>query len=64
MISFRYKSNTKRIKIRTNKRLDERMSAWLQKVFGIKNQIIGFRSPDSAFPPMQTSTTTWRPSTC
>ena len=47
MISFRYRSNQKKIKIKTNKKLDERMSTWLQKVFNIKNQIIGFKSADS-----------------
>ena len=64
MISFRHRSNVKRIKIKTHKKLDERMSFWLQKVFSIKNPIIGFKSIDSTSAATQTSTTTSRPSTC
>lgn len=58
MISFRHRSNVKRIKIKTNKRLDERMSGWLQKVFNIKSPIVGFKSQDSSSLHTQTSTTT------
>ena len=47
MISFRFKSQVKKVKIKTQQKLDERMSHWLQKVFGFKNQIIGFKSQDS-----------------
>ena len=47
MITFKHRSNSKRINIRTSKKLDERMSGWLQKVFGIKSQIIGFKSAES-----------------
>lgn len=43
MISFRYKSNTKQIKIKSKRDLNERMSPWLQGIFGIKNPIVGFR---------------------
>ena len=57
MIAFKYRSTTKRIKIKTNKKLDERMSNWLQKVFNIKNQIIGFKSLDSNPSPIQINTT-------
>jgi hypothetical protein len=47
MITFKHRSNSKRINIRTSKKLDERMSGWLQKVFSIKSQIIGFKSAES-----------------
>jgi hypothetical protein len=47
MISFRFKNQAKKVKIKTKQRLDERMSHWLQKVFGFKNQIIGFKSHDN-----------------
>ncbi len=47
MISFKYKNTSKRVKIKTNQKLDDRMSNWLQKVFNFKNQIIGFKSNDS-----------------
>ncbi len=47
MISFKFKSVTKRVKIKTNQKLDERMSHWLQKVFNFKNVIIGFKATDS-----------------
>lgn len=47
MISFRFKNQTKRVKIKTKQKLDERMSHWLQKVFCFKNQIIGFKAQDS-----------------
>lgn len=49
MISFRFKNQTKRVKIKTKQKLDERMSHWLQKVFSFKNQIIGFKAQDSIF---------------
>jgi uncharacterized membrane protein len=51
MITFKHRSNSKRINIRTSKKLDERMSGWLQKVFGIKSQIIGFKSAESTSAP-------------
>lgn len=63
MITFKHKSNSKRINIRTSKKLDERMSHWLQKVFAIKNQIIGFKSSDSTPHATQINTTMLRPST-
>jgi hypothetical protein len=47
MISFRFKNQVKRVKIKTKQRLDERMSHWLQKVFSFRNQIIGFKSQDN-----------------
>jgi hypothetical protein len=47
MISFRFKNQVKRVKIKTKQRLDERMSHWLQKVFSFKNHIIGFKSQDN-----------------
>lgn len=47
MISFRHKGSTKRVKIKTNQRLDERMSHWLQKVFAFRGQIIGFKASNS-----------------
>lgn len=46
MLSFRFKNQVKRVNIRTKQKLDERMSRWLQKVFSIKNQIIGFKTQD------------------
>jgi hypothetical protein len=49
MISFKFKNNTKRIKIKTHQKLDERMSHWLQKVFNFKTQIIGFKSQESFY---------------
>lgn len=64
MITFKHKTNSKRINIRTSKKLDDRMSAWLQKVFNIKNQIIGFKSPESTSSNIQISTTTSRHSIC
>lgn len=63
MITFKHKSNSKRINIRTSKKLDERMSHWLQKVFAIKNQIIGFKSSDSIIDETQISITMSRPFT-
>lgn len=47
MISFRHKSNTKQIKIKSKRDLNERMSPWLQGIFGIKNPIVGFRVASS-----------------
>lgn len=64
MISFRHRSNVKRIKIKTHKRLDERMSFWLQKVFNIKNPIIGFKSIDSKFSLTQINITMSKLFTC
>jgi hypothetical protein len=49
MICFRFKSQIKKVKIKTQQKLDERMSHWLQKVFSFKNQIIGFKSHDSIY---------------
>lgn len=46
MISFRFKNQVKKVKIKTKQKIDERMSRWLQKVFSFKNQIIGFKSQD------------------
>ena len=56
MITFKHRSNSKRINIRTSKKLDERMSNWLQKVFGMKNQIIGFKSIESNSPQIKINT--------
>lgn len=64
MITFKHRSNSKRINIRTSKKLDERMSGWLQKVFGIKSQIIGFKSAESKMFSIQINTMMWRPFTC
>ncbi len=47
MISFRFKNQVKKVKIKTKQRLDDRMSQWLQKVFSFKNHIIGFKSQDN-----------------
>jgi hypothetical protein len=47
MICFRFKTQIKKVKIKTKQKLDERMSNWLQKIFSFKNQIIGFKSQDS-----------------
>jgi hypothetical protein len=47
MISFKFKNQVKKVKIKTKQRLDERMSHWLQKVFSFRNQIIGFKSQDN-----------------
>ena len=47
MICFRFKNQIKKVKIKTQQKLDERMSNWLQKIFSFKNQIIGFKSQDS-----------------
>lgn len=49
MISFRFKNQVKKVKIKTRQKLDERMSHWLQKVFNFKNQIIGFKANDSKY---------------
>src|SRR5579859_1538246 len=63
MIAFKYKNTTKRIKIKTNKKLDDRMSSWLQKVFSLRHQIVGFKSNDGTSPPIQPSFTTYKHST-
>lgn len=47
MITFRHRSNSKQIKIKTERELNERMSPWLQGIFSIKNPIVGFKVPNS-----------------
>lgn len=47
MISFRHKSSTRQIKIKSKRDLNERMSPWLQGIFGIKNPIVGFKVANS-----------------
>ena len=61
MITFKHKANSKRINIRTSKKLDDRMSAWLQKVFNIRNQIIGFKSSESTYSLMKIHITMSKP---
>jgi hypothetical protein len=46
-ITFRHKSATKQIKIKTERELNERMSPWLQGIFSIKNPIVGFKVANS-----------------
>lgn len=62
MISFKHKSNTRQIKIKTTRDLNERMSPWLQNIFGIKNPIVGFKVANSNDWLIQTSTMTLSPS--
>lgn len=47
MITFKHKSNAKQIKIKTKRELNERMSPWLQDLFGMKNPIVGFKVANS-----------------
>jgi hypothetical protein len=47
IIIFRYKSVTKQIKIKTRRALIERMSVWLQGIFGMKHPIVGFKVGNS-----------------
>lgn len=58
MISFKHKSNTRQIKIKTTRDLNERMSPWLQNIFNIKNPIVGFKVANSKYDLIQISTMT------
>ena len=63
MISFKYKSQVKQIKIKTKRDLHERMPPWLQNLFSIKNQIVGFKVHGSKLFLTQASTMTQIPFT-
>ena len=63
MISFKYKSQVKQIKIKTKRELHERMPPWLQNLFSIKNQIVGFKVHGSKLSLTQASTMTQIPFT-
>ena len=46
MIQFKYRSLVRQIKFKTSQ-VDDRMTNWLQGLFNIKHQIVGFKTSDS-----------------